>query len=461
MTLPPPPPPATKVRAVASIGDVPADDWNRCANPLRPDGARSWRPRRASTINGLRREAESICEADEPIARPGAEPATDDPDLPGPQGEPESMREADESISQRESYNPFIDHAFLYALEASGSATARTGWSGAHLLAEDEAGRLRGCVPCYLKSHSRGEYVFDHAFADAYERAGGRYYPKLQVSVPFTPVSGRRLLVADGPGADGARQALIRALAGLMRQTGASSVHVTFANGSDCLALAAGGFLRREDRQFHWLDRGYRDYEDFLSVLSSRKRKALRRERREAVANGIEIVWLTGSEITEADLDAFFAFYSDTGSRKWGRPYLTRAFFSLVSEAMRERILLVMARRNGRWIAGAINFIGDDALYGRHWGCIEDHPFLHFEVCYHQAIAFALAHGLGRVEAGAQGEHKLARGYEPVVTSSAHLFADRGLHEAVADYLERERTHIGLVGDALAEALPFRRGGGD
>ncbi|MBV9432098.1 MAG: N-acetyltransferase [Hyphomicrobiales bacterium] len=354
-------------------------------------------------------------------------------------------------------FNPFVSHAFLSALEESKSAVARAGWSPCPLLVEDVAGELVACAPTYLKSHSMGEYVFDHAFADAFARAGGRYYPKLQVAVPFTPVTGKRLLVRNGPEIEKARESLIGGLASLMRQAGASSTHVTFASRADWDALASFGFLKRLDRQFHWLNAGYQTFNDFLGALASRKRKVIRRERREALRNGIAIEWVSGSDITEAHLDAFFAFYMDTGSRKWGRPYLTRPFFSLLAEKMRERLLFIMAKRAGRHVAGAINLIGDLALYGRNWGCIEDHPFLHFEVCYYQAIEFAIARKLARVEAGAQGEHKLARGYVPVETHSAHLFADPRLARAVADYLDHERHYVEIGNRELAEAVPFRR----
>jgi predicted N-acyltransferase len=301
-----------------------------------------------------------------------------------------------------------------------------------------------------------GEYVFDHSWADAYSRAGGRYYPKLQVSVPFTPATGPRLLVPNGPGADTVRAAAIAGLRALREQTGASSIHATFLQEPDLEALTSEGFLRRDDQQFHWFNEGYGGFEDFLAALASRKRKAIRRERRDALANGISIEWITGSGITEAHWDAFFAFYMDTGSRKWGRPYLNRRFFSLIGERMADRLLLVMARRSGRYIAGAINFVGDRRLYGRNWGCIEDHPFLHFEVCYYQAIAFAIARGLDRVEAGAQGEHKLARGYRPVITSSAHDIADPSLLRAVRSYLEQERLYVSQAVDELSSATPFR-----
>ena len=355
-----------------------------------------------------------------------------------------------------ETHNPFVSHAFLSALEESGSVSARSGWSPVHLLVHGPEGRLAGAAPCYLKSHSMGEYVFDGGWADAYERAGGRYYPKLQVSVPFTPVTGPRLLTQ--PGDDATREALIAGLAALRAQVGASSTHLTFLPEADATALGERGYLVRTDQQFHWQDDGFGDFDGFLAALASRKRKAIRRERRDALADGVTVEHLTGRDITEAHWDAFYEFYADTGSRKWGWPYLNRRFFSLVGERMAERVLLVIASRAGRPIAGAINFIGDRALYGRNWGCVEDRPFLHFEVCYYQAIDFALARGLARVEAGAQGEHKLARGYRPVTTWSAHDIADSGLRRAVADYLRRERAYVDAAHEAYEGATPFRKG---
>jgi uncharacterized protein len=353
--------------------------------------------------------------------------------------------------------NPFVSHAFLHALEASQCVGARAGWLPQHLLLEGPDGRLLGAAPCYLKSHSQGEYVFDHAWADAYERAGGDYYPKLQVSVPFTPATGPRLLVHPDADPKAVRTTLAQGLIALCQQRQASGVHATFLQSEDCGALTAQGFLKRTDQQFHWENPGYSSFEDFLNALSSRKRKFIRRERREARANGISIDWLTGADLTEAAWDAFFAFYMDTGSRKWGRPYLNRTFFSLIGESMRERILLVMAKREGRYIAGAINFVGGGTLFGRHWGAVEHHPFLHFEVCYYQAMDFAIAHKLPRVEAGAQGEHKLARGYAPVTTLSAHYIADPGLRRAIADYLKHERAHVDAAGRELAAYTPFRK----
>ncbi len=362
-----------------------------------------------------------------------------------------------EDEAEGERFNPFMAHAFLNALEASGSTGGRSGWTPAHVVVDDSSGRMVAAAASYLKSHSLGEYVFDHAWADAYERAGGRYYPKLQVAAPFTPATGRRLLVVrDAP--HGARETLIEALRQLRRQTKASSLHVTFPTAEDAARLERAGFLVRHGEQFHFLCDGFATFDDFLAALASRKRKAIRRERRDALGDGLTIDWLTGSSIKPEHWTAFFAFYMDTGSRKWGRPYLTRSFFDQVGAAMADRILLVMARRKGRYIAGAINFIGDDALYGRNWGAIEERPFLHFEVCYYQAIEFALGRGLKRVEAGAQGEHKLARGYRPVVTYSAHEFADARLAKAVADYLEHERAAVARTIAHYEDHAPFRRG---
>jgi hypothetical protein len=355
------------------------------------------------------------------------------------------------------SYNPFISHDFLSSLETSRSTGGRTGWQPQHLVVEDAGGRVLGVAPCYLKSHSQGEYVFDRGWAEAYERAGGQYYPKLQVSVPFTPATGRRLLVAPGPHRNELEAALAHGLIELARLREASSVHVTFMTEPEWRALGERGFLQRTDQQFHWENAGYGTFDDFLGALAARKRKTLKRERREALANGIEVSWLTGSDLTEAVWDDFFTFYMDTGSRKWGRPYLTREFFSLIGQKMADRILLVMARRAGRYIAGAINFVGSDTVFGRHWGAIEHHPFLHFELCYYQAIEFAIARKIARVEAGAQGEHKLARGYLPNITYSAHYIADPALRRAIADYLERERAYVEAAGRELGEMAPFRK----
>ncbi|MFY9628739.1 MAG: GNAT family N-acetyltransferase [Methylocystis sp.] len=365
--------------------------------------------------------------------------------------------EIDDRNAIGERYNPFISHAFLRALETSKSVGAGTGWTPLHVLIEDCEGRLVATAPAYIKSHSLGEYVFDQGWAQAYAKAGGRYYPKIQIAAPFTPVTGRRLLVArDAP--HGARDALIEALRALGRSAGASSIHVTFAAAADVKALDSAGFLSRTGEQFHFINEGYRDFDDFLNALSSRKRKTIRRERKEALGADLSVDLLTGADIKPQHWDAFFAFYMDTGSRKWGRPYLTRAFFDEIGRAMPERILLIMARREENYIAGAINFLGDDAIYGRNWGAIEHRAFLHFEICYYQAIEFAIRHGYQRVEAGAQGEHKLARGYRPVVTHSAHEFADPRLSEAVAAFLEREHVVVDSMIGEYEAFLPFRHG---
>ena len=353
--------------------------------------------------------------------------------------------------------NPFVSHAFLSSLEQSHSVGGRTGWQPRHLLAETKDGTLVGAAPCYVKSHSRGEYVFDQGWAEAYEHAGGDYYPKLQVAVPFTPVTGPRLLTRPGPMAFAVRGALADALAEITQTSELSSAHVTFLTEAEWTLLGQRGYLQRTDQQFHWQNDGYACFDDFLSRLSSRKRKTIRRERKDALPPGIEVHWLTGADLTEAVWDAFFDFSMDTGSRNWGRPSLTREWFSLAGAAMADRILLVMARRAGRWIAGAINFIGGGTLYGRNWGAVEQHPFLHFELCYYQAIDFAIAHRLVRVEAGAQGEHKLARGYLPHTTYSAHFIANPALRRAVAEYLARERAYVEAASEELAAAAPFRK----
>ena len=397
-----------RIVAVNAIGEVPAAAWDACANPA----------------------GDSPC----PIADAAQTPVQDTP------------------------YNPFLVHAFLSALERSKSVGARAGWQGQHVLVQAADGTLLAAAPCYLKSHSRGEYVFDHGWAEAYAHAGGNYYPKLQVAIPFTPATGRRLLVRPGPQAADARQALVGGLIELCRIDSASGVHITFATEDEYRFLGELGFLQRTDQQFHWQNAGYGSFEDFLGALTSRKRKTIRREREEALKNGIEVHWLTGGDLTEEIWDHFFAFYMETGSRKWGHPYLTRPFFSMIGETMRDRILLVMAKRAGRWIAGAINFIGAETLFGRHWGAIEHHPFLHFELCYYQAIDYAIARKLPRVEAGAQGEHKIARGYMPTTTYSAHYIADPALRRGIADYLKRERAYVAAMGDELAAAGPYRQG---
>ncbi len=331
-----------------------------------------------------------------------------------------------------------------------------TGWGPVHISVKDYAGKLIAAAPAYLKHHSQGEYVFDHSWADAYERAGGKYYPKLLMAVPFTPATGPRLLVSNGPHAPGARQALVDACISATHQLELSSVNANFVTDDDARVLESSGFLRREDRQFHWFNRDYRDFQDFLDQLASRKRKQIRKERETAISAGIDIVALTGSDLREEHWDAFYEFYMDTGGRKWGRPYLNRTFFSLLGENLSRDVVLVMARRAGRWIAGAINFLGSDALFGRNWGCIEDHPCLHFEVCYYQAIEFAINQRLARVEAGAQGEHKLARGYRPTITHSMHWIRDASFRDAVARYLIAERRAVEAQVQMLDAHLPFR-----
>ncbi|MDO5620199.1 MAG: GNAT family N-acetyltransferase [Paracoccus sp. (in: a-proteobacteria)] len=349
--------------------------------------------------------------------------------------------------------NPFTSHRFLAALETSGSVGEDTGWLPAHLSATLD-GHLAGVAPLYLKTHSQGEYIFDHAWADAYTRAGGDYYPKLQCAIPFTPATGPRLLSPDPD----VQIALLRGMAQVARNADLSGVHVTFCTESEAALAAPAGFLPRVTEQFHWENRGYNSYDDFLAALSSRHRKALRKERARAQSFGGSIRSLTGEDLRPAHWDAFWRFYQDTGSRKWGRPYLTRAFFDAIHQTMRDDILLVLAERDGQPIAGALNFIGPDALYGRYWGCLEHHPDLHFELCYHQAIDWAIAHQIPRVEAGAQGDHKLARGYTPAPIHSLHWVADPGFYRALDDYLTRERQAIGEELDALTDFAPFRRG---
>lgn len=349
--------------------------------------------------------------------------------------------------------NPFTTHRFLSALEQSGSVGEGTGWHPSHLIARLD-GQVAGVAPCYLKTHSQGEYIFDHAWAQAYARAGGQYYPKLQCAVPFTPVTGPRLISA----VPAVRGALLQAMAQVAKQSGLSGAHVTFCTEAEADLGEATGFLSRATEQFHWLNRGYAGFDEFLADLSSRKRKAIRKERERAQAFGGIIRNLTGDQIKPQHWDAFWSFYQDTGSRKWGRPYLTRDFFDRLHDTMRDDCLLVLAERDGHPIAGALNLIGRDALYGRYWGCIEEHPYLHFELCYHRAIDWAIAHGLSRVEAGAQGEHKLARGYLPTQTHSLHWVADQGFHDAIADYLGRERQAVDQEMALLTELGPFKRG---
>ncbi|WP_290984658.1 GNAT family N-acetyltransferase [Ferrovibrio sp.] len=353
--------------------------------------------------------------------------------------------------------NPFLRHAFLDALEQSGCVAPRQGWQPTHLLAENAAGDLLGAMPLYFKGHSQGEYIFDQGWANAYERAGGAYYPKLLCAVPFTPVTGPRLLVRPGEDATALRNALLQGALGLVQRHGLSSLHINFVTEAEKQWGEAAGLLHRLGEQFHWRNEGYADFDGFLAALASRKRKAIKRERREAVAAGIEIECVSGTTLTAEHWDAFYEFYIDTGSRKWGQPYLNRDFFHRLHATMAEQVILVLARRDGRWIAGAWNMLGGDTLYGRNWGCIEQHPFLHFECCYYQAIDYAIRHGLKRVEAGAQGEHKLARGYLPSPIHSLHHLPDPAFHRAVDAYLREERAHMqGLIA-ALDEHSPFRQ----
>lgn len=432
------------VRVVPRIGDIAAADWDACANP----------------------ETDPASTAD-----------TDNTDT----GDTADTGDTTDSGPAPHQYDPFVSHAFLSALEDSRSASPATGWAARHLIletaqdntegrAQDSAKsqdstkrKVLGCMPCYLKSHSQGEYIFDHGWADAYQRAGGRYYPKLQSAVPFTPVPGRRLLTRPGAHEAEIRKLLARAAIDLARRLDASSLHITFASESEWSQLGCSssrddmGLLQRTGSQFHWQNEGYGTFDDFLASLASRKRKVLRKERGTALQGGLTIRHLTGADIKEHHWDRFFEFYLDTANRKWGQPYLTRSFFSLLGERLKNRCLLIFCERHGRAIAGALNMIGSDCLYGRYWGAIEHHPCLHFEVCYYQAIDFAIAHGLRRVEAGAQGEHKLARGYRPMPTYSLHWIADRGLRKAVADYLSRERRHDALEREALAQFTPFKK----
>ncbi|MGD9538176.1 MAG: GNAT family N-acetyltransferase [Alphaproteobacteria bacterium] len=357
--------------------------------------------------------------------------------------------------------NPFVRHAFLSALEDSGSATQATGWLARHVVIEAEGKGVVAVMPMYAKGHSYGEYVFDHGWADAFERAGGRYYPKLQAAVPFTPVPGPRLMVRPDADAPALRRALVQSAIALAEQAELSSLHVTFLPEAEAADLSGLGLLRRTGLQFHWANPGYDSFDDFLATLASRKRKQIKRERREALAAGLSVHVLSGQDLQERHWDAFFAFYEDTGSRKWGSPYLTRDFFSLLGERMAEAVVLILVERAGRPIAGALNMKGGDALYGRNWGAVEHHPFLHFEACYYQAIDYAIAHGLKRVEAGAQGEHKLARGYLPVQTHSVHWIAHPGLRRAIADFLARETPFVVQEIELLAAHAPFHCAAGD
>ena len=357
-------------------------------------------------------------------------------------------------------YNPFLDHRFIKALEDSGSANSNTGWQPFHTIMRDK-GRVVGVVPAYLKSHSQGEYVFDGAWADAWYRAGGEYYPKLQISIPFTPATGRRLLVATPLDSTQSIQEveaqLLSATLQIAQKIQVSSLHITFMPKNQWENAGKLGLLKRVDTQFHWTNANYDSFEDFLRALSSKMRKNIRRERRGGLENNIEIEWITGSDLTESHWDAFYQFYVDTGNRKWGTPYLTRAFFSMLSETMPDETLLIMCKREGKYIAGAINFIGSNTLFGRNWGCIEDHRFLHFETCYYQAIDFAIQHGINRVEAGAQGGHKIARGYMPQQTYSAHWIRNSEFRDAIKNYLNSEESFVQQDIDWIEKHTPFRK----
>ena len=364
---------------------------------------------------------------------------------------------APEAMTEGMALNPFLTHRWLSAFEESGSAHWREGWDPKHLLAEDEAEKTLGVMPLYVKGHSQGEYVFDHGWAQAFERAGGEYYPKLLSATPFTPVTGRRLLAHPDADLDLAESALLSGAAQITNDNELSSLHMIFCTEGEQERLGEAGFLTRKNQQFHWRNYDYADFDAFLTNLSSRKRKAIRKERAKAVEN-VEIVCLTGDEIQPEHWDAFWTFYQDTGARKYGTPYLTRSFFQIAQERLRDDILLVFARREDKWVAGALNVIGRDTLYGRYWGCLEDHPCLHFEICYYQAIDYAIQHGMKTVEAGAQGEHKLARGYEPTETWSAHWIANPDFRRAIANYLDHERRAVDEEIAILGEHTPFKKG---
>ena len=351
--------------------------------------------------------------------------------------------------------NPTISHAFLNALEESGSTTKRTGWTPLHLSLEGSDGEIIGVVPLYAKTHSYGEYIFDYGWADAFERAGGRYYPKLLSAVPFTPVPGPRLLIRPGTPPE-AREHLLAGMVEFVNRRQISSLHVNFPETADAAAMIEAGFLQRLGQQFHWTNDGYRDFDDFLAALNSRKRKAVKNERREALAPGLDIEVLTGSDLKPRHWDAFFEFYLATSDRKWGSAYLNRRFFALIGERMPEKIVLFLARRGGKYVAGAFNLLSKETIYGRNWGSYGDYKFLHFECCYYQAIQFAITHGLKRVEAGAQGPHKIQRGYLPAPTYSFHWIPDPGFRRAVAQFLARERQMIEHKMEGLAEFSPFR-----
>ena len=364
---------------------------------------------------------------------------------------------APEAADGGRALNPFLTHRWLDAFEESGSAHWRQGWDPKHMLAEDADGALLGAMPLYAKSHSQGEYVFDHGWAQAFERAGGDYYPKLLSATPFTPVTGKRLLLAPDADAALAEAALVAGASKIASDNELSSLHLIFCTAGEAERLEDREFLTRKNQQFHWKNYDYADFDAFLASLASRKRKAIRKERAKAIEN-VEIVELTGDAIQPEHWDAFWSFYQDTGARKYGRPYLTRSFFEIAQGALRDDILLVFARRDGEWVAGALNVIGRDTLYGRYWGCLEDHPCLHFEICYYRAIDYAIRHGMKTVEAGAQGEHKLARGYEPTETWSAHWITNPDFRRAIAHYLEQERRAVDYEIEVLGAHTPFRKG---
>ena len=352
--------------------------------------------------------------------------------------------------------NPTVSHTLLNAMEESGSTTTRTGWTPQHLSLAGPDGQITGVVPLYAKTHSYGEYIFDYGWADAYERAGGRYYPKLLSAVPFTPVPGPRLLLHPSAPAE-AREHLVAGMVEFTKRRRISSLHVNFPDPAEAEALTEAGFLQRLGQQFHWINHGYRDFDDFLAALNSRKRKAVKKERREAVARGLEIEVLTGADLKPRHWDAFFEFYLATSDRKWGSAYLNRRFFAMIGERMPEKVVLFMARRGANYVAGAFNLLGKDTIYGRNWGSYGDYKFLHFECCYYQAIEFAITRGLKRVEAGAQGPHKIQRGYLPVKTFSAHWIVDKGFRRAVDDFLKRERPAVEEEIEGLMQYSPFRK----
>ena len=353
--------------------------------------------------------------------------------------------------------SPFLSHRFLKALEDSKSVGRRTGWQPQYLLAESADGTLLGAVPLYVKNHSQGEYIFDHGWAQAFERAGGRYYPKLQACIPFTPVPGPRLFARPGPLEGAVKGALIDMMAEMAKDNGISSVHATFCTQDEWKRFGEHGWSLRLGQQYHWSNEGYKTFDDFLAALSSRKRKAIRKERQSVVKEGLTVRALSGSDIKSEHWDTFFAFYMDTGGRKWGTPYLTRSFFEILGATMADKVVLILAEADGRPVGGALNLKGDDTLYGRYWGCLESHAFLHFEACYYQAIDYAIAHGLQRVEAGAQGDHKIQRGYLPVPTYSAHWIVDARFRRAIDDYLKRERPAVEQEIEGLMQFSPFRK----